>query len=135
MPYKDPEKRKECKKRYRDAHKDLYRRYNKEYSARHKDEKKAKRRRYYEEHMEEEKRQGVLYRLTKHREYKRVFTASGGEWVCSQCGATRENGATLCVHHRNLNHDDNRPENLVCLCLKCHSSLHGKLRAAGGVVK
>lgn len=129
MPYKDPEKNKEAKKRYRDQHKEYYRQKSRESEQRHPDKKKARRKVYYESHKDKENQMGVEYRLNKHREYNRVFTESGGEWKCSKCGATREDGATLCTHHKNLDHNDNRPENLVCLCLRCHSSLHGRIRS------
>lgn len=39
---------------------------------------------------------------------------------CAKCGA-REN---LSIHHINLDHYDNRPENLQVLCVSCHMSLH-----------
>lgn len=50
---------------------------------------------------------------------------------CEKCG-TKER---LCVHHRNNNHFDNRPENLGVLCHSCHMSHHKteywKARRAG----
>lgn len=128
MPYRDPEKNKEAKKRYRDSHREYYRQKSKESEHRHPDKKKARRKAYYETHKDQENKNGVEYRLNRHREYKRVFTDNGGEWKCSNCGATRKDGATLCIHHKNLNHDDNTPSNLVCLCDRCHSSLHNKIR-------
>lgn len=42
------------------------------------------------------------------------------EGKCLKCGARDE----LCVHHKNGNHYDNKPENLELLCRKCHMSLH-----------
>ena len=38
---------------------------------------------------------------------------------CEQCGVTE----TLCVHHINDDHYDNRPENLETLCNSCHMSI------------
>lgn len=39
---------------------------------------------------------------------------------CDKCGV-REN---LSIHHINLDHYDNRPENLQVLCVSCHMSVH-----------
>lgn len=130
MPYKDPEKRRECQKRYRDAHKEYYKQKQKEFDQKHPEKKKARRKRYYETHKSQENQQSASYRLYKHRPYNRIFTESGGIWKCIKCGATREDGSVLCIHHIDFNHDNNTPSNLVCLCLRCHSSLHGKFRSA-----
>ena len=35
---------------------------------------------------------------------------------------------TLNVHHRNYQPEDNRPENLICLCTACHLSCHTRKR-------
>jgi len=59
-------------------------------------------------------------------------------WKCSKCGMqciqpgsdvsglTRSERMrrTLTVHHANYQPEDNRPENLICLCSGCHLSLH-----------
>lgn len=50
------------------------------------------------------------------REYRKVIDKQ----VCSRCGAR----INLGIHHRNLDHYDNRPENLEVLCVSCHMSLH-----------
>lgn len=42
---------------------------------------------------------------------------------CEVCEATMN----LCIHHRDLDHYNNNPENLQVLCVSCHLSLHKKL--------
>lgn len=44
----------------------------------------------------------------------------GSNPSCTQCGTTD----AIQVHHINYNHFDNRVENLVVLCSKCHIRLH-----------
>jgi hypothetical protein len=39
---------------------------------------------------------------------------------CQLCGQL-QNGKRLDVHHINYNKNDNRPENLISLCAKCHT--------------
>ena len=60
------------------------------------------------------------------------------KWRCEKCGVqcfkpsqktphlTRSERAklTLVVHHSNYQPEDNREENLVCLCTACHLSYH-----------
>lgn len=43
--------------------------------------------------------------------------------VCARCGATEH----LSIHHVNLDHYDNRPENLQVLCRRCHIGFHKHL--------
>jgi 5-methylcytosine-specific restriction endonuclease McrA len=40
--------------------------------------------------------------------------------VCVFCGSL----SNLHVHHKNRNRKDNRPENLIVLCQKCHTEEH-----------
>lgn len=42
--------------------------------------------------------------------------------VCSKCGSTKN----LLVHHLDSNRTNNKPENLVCLCKRCHQLHHCK---------
>ena len=41
---------------------------------------------------------------------------------CERCMGTEN----LAIHHRNMNHTDNRPENLAIYCQGCHQSEHKK---------
>ena len=41
---------------------------------------------------------------------------------CERCMRTDH----LCIHHRNMNHYDNTPENLAVYCQGCHQSEHKK---------
>lgn len=62
---------------------------------------------------------------------RRVKDAAG--WRCEQCGhahAPRE-GYTLTVHHIDGDPQNNRDENLVALCQRCHLALHGKKNVVG----
>jgi len=62
------------------------------------------------------------------RKAKQVVRASGREWKCEVCGATRETAlGGLHVHHKNKNRRDVREVNLIILCGSCHSRLHRTL--------
>jgi len=50
------------------------------------------------------------------REYRNVIDKQ----TCARCGGR----INLGIHHINLDHYDNRPENLDVLCVSCHMSLH-----------
>ena len=63
-------------------------------------------------------------------------------WQCAKCGLqclkpnekikglskSERRKRTLNVHHRNYQPEDNRPENLICLCTACHLSFHTRKR-------
>lgn len=50
----------------------------------------------------------------------RIFLKKNCE-VCASC-------YRLAAHHKNKNRDDNRPENIATLCIRCHAlHHHGKL--------
>jgi len=64
-----------------------------------------------------------------------IKEASG--WCCQRCSkqclrpgekhnlsVSERKSVTLQVHHWNRDPNDNRPENLVCLCSGCHLSYH-----------
>ena len=52
---------------------------------------------------------------------------------CEKCGVredewTRKRKYTspdaLTAHHKDLNHENNQPENIMTLCRKCHTKVH-----------
>ncbi|KON80676.1 YajD family HNH nuclease [Azoarcus sp. PA01] len=52
-------------------------------------------------------------------------------WICGRCARefTRENVYQLTVHHRDHNHDNNRPDgsNWELLCVYCHDAEHSQI--------
>jgi len=52
------------------------------------------------------------------------------ELKCSVCGKII---LTLHIHHINKNHNDNRPENLLKVCRRCHYLIHSKKKIEPGV--
>lgn len=100
MPYKDPQKRREYARRF--------------YSS---PEQKAKKREYDHARYERLKPQ------TRERNSRWLYPhrfAYDGEWVCAECGSTDR----PVIHHRDHDHSNNDPENLMCLCRSCHARLH-----------
>jgi hypothetical protein len=61
------------------------------------------------------KRKPVNYRAIAKKHHKQE---------CAVCGALWP----LDVHHKNKNHDDNRPKNLQWLCRYHHLKAHGKVQ-------
>lgn len=99
MPYSNLEKRKEYKKRWKERNKYKYR----------------------VGEMTEEQRQRNNKRMQmRGLPHKRVYTDGGGQWVCFLCGATREDGVELHIHHKDQDKLNNEFNNLVCLCEHCH---------------
>ena len=52
-----------------------------------------------------------------------VFTRDG--FTCQDCGQLGDL-KSLEMHHINGNHNDNRYENLISLCVDCHLDAHGR---------
>lgn len=50
--------------------------------------------------------------------------------TCSRCGFVPEHMAQLDVHHIDMNHSNNEPENLQTLCANCHRLVHQMARKA-----
>lgn len=50
------------------------------------------------------------------REYRKIAKKD----LCARCGSRDR----LAIHHKNDDHYDNDPDNLVVLCVSCHSSVH-----------
>lgn len=55
------------------------------------------------------------------------------ECRCEKCGRTEWEGRPipLELHHKNMNHNDNRLENLQILCSNCHSLAHNYCNTSG----
>lgn len=55
------------------------------------------------------------------------------ECKCEQCGRTEWEGRPIPIelHHKNMNHFDNRLENLQILCSNCHSLAHNYSNTKG----
>jgi predicted HNH restriction endonuclease len=65
-------------------------------------------------------------------------------WKCQKCGMdclkpnentkglskSERSKRTLTVHHQNYLPEDNRTENLICLCTSCHLSYHTRKRGS-----
>lgn len=54
--------------------------------------------------------------------YRKILLASGRKPVCAICGAESQ----LHVHHADGNHENNKLENLIWLCPKCHNTIAHK---------
>ena len=75
-------------------------------------------------------RERILWRREKVRDEKdysglREKTIERDNYRCLGCGITREEhlkkwGVDLNVDHKNKDREDNRPDNLQTLCLRCH---------------
>lgn len=50
----------------------------------------------------------------------RLYRSAVTKEKCNRCSSTE----SLCIHHVNDDHYDNRPENLEVLCVGCHLSHH-----------
>lgn len=100
MPFKDPQKRREYARKF--------------YSS---PEQKAKKKAY--DHARYELLKPEIRRKNDRHLRPYVFIY-GGDWACSRCGSTNR----LTIHHKDHNHNNNDPSNLVCLCRSCHASLH-----------
>ena len=51
---------------------------------------------------------------------KRDYRKGTKKEKCARCGSR----TNLCIHHENLDHYDNAPDNLTVLCVSCHASIH-----------
>ena len=66
--------------------------------------------------------------VTAHKLRNRLIEEGFKEEKCENCGRTEWMGEKipLELHHKNMNHYDNRLENLQILCSNCHSLAHKK---------
>lgn len=135
MPYRDPLKKKAYNKKYRQTHalklsiqQSKWREENKEhvkewsdaYYASHKQEIVKRNTQYAKEHPSTRK----AIDQKRKTPYHKILKDAGRERVCEFCGAI-ENVHT---HHKDLNHNNNKLDNLQWLCGSCHSKLHNELR-------
>lgn len=51
---------------------------------------------------------------------KRTYSKICSGKYCEICSSTED----LCTHHKNFDHNDNRPGNLQKLCRSCHAKVH-----------
>jgi len=65
---------------------------------------------------------GTINRMAK----KSILSSNRNLNYCELCGLNGS-GREIHIHHINLNEQDNRPENLIVLCWKCHNKLHSFL--------
>lgn len=92
----------------------------KKYSTSH-----IKSRRQYASNAEYERVRSRAHSLSR-AVFDLLVSAGLRENSCELCGSTSK----LHVHHINLNFLDNSPENLQCLCEKCHNKVHSELDAS-----
>jgi len=102
MPYKDPEKTKACKARYRDRNRDKLKKDSQKHYANNRE-------RWYDYELQSN------YGVTL-EEYKLLLNGQGN--VCAICGGVNANGWRLCLDH---DHTTNKPRGL--LCRKCNTLL------------
>ena len=147
MPHKDPEKRKECKKRWADKNKEIIRQRRKNMS----EEKKAARREYvrlynrkWREENKERSRETVRKCSTKNKEkYKQLYQDnkenhpekfkardSVGNAVRSK-KITKPSKCSACESTENIegHHADyDKPLEVIWLCSRCHKRLHAEIK-------
>lgn len=58
-----------------------------------------------------------------HREHRTPYRASLAD-ECQRCGFVPVDSCQLDVHHRDRDHENNHPGNLVTLCANCHRLEH-----------
>ena len=63
---------------------------------------------------------GRNHYLWKGGKHVRRYRAIVEKTQCDVCGSTDNLG----IHHKNLDHYDNHPDNLQVLCVHCHMALH-----------
>lgn len=84
--------------------------------------------------------------LKDQRNYRRIFKQHNGDgpWPCHfDCdlgpvlpySEDQEWRLRECIHHKNGDHTDNRPENLAASHWSCHSSYHARATGLGGHVE
>jgi ribosomal protein L37AE/L43A len=62
---------------------------------------------------------GKMLALSRNPEHRRLLKAS-----CERCGFHPEHRCQLDAHHRDGNHHNNVPGNVMSLCANCHRLVH-----------
>lgn len=107
-----------------------YKKYNeqiKKYSKEHKLEIARYKKKWTLENQDKVKKQVHKDNNTKYFGGMKDFVLERDNWSCQKCGMNQEQhiiifGRRITVDHINGNKKDNRMENLMTLCLKCHGS-------------
>jgi hypothetical protein len=123
MAYKDPNKAKEYKKKWKKANKKLVKAEKERYYQAHKEERKAYSKSYRQANKDLIKAYNAGYKqankdMTKAHRKARSIPMKG---VCESCG---KQGVTE-KHHP----DYSKPLEVVHLCISCHKRLHAEIRS------
>jgi hypothetical protein len=66
---------------------------------------------------------GEKHYLWKGGKHRRGYRGNIEKKICADCGGKLNLG----IHHKDLDHYNNAPENLQVLCVSCHMSLHKQM--------
>lgn len=60
--------------------------------------------------------------------YKKIAIENGAIPICKQCGKEGNFGRMIHIHHIDKNRRNNKPDNLIVLCVTCHNRVHRKVK-------
>ncbi len=94
---------------------------------------KAYAKKYGETHKEEIRARSKIIRNEIYFDGKCDEIFERDNWQCQECGVSPEQSIILfnrrlAIHHIDENKENNDPDNLITLCIRCHCRLHGQLR-------